>query len=1121
MTKLLKNIFNIKFIKVAALTLSLCHSVTLSSSSYAAAVVARPAPAPAANAARPRPAMITSGRMPSVMQAVPTAPAPAPTPAPETAPPPAPGITPLPAFIPVEDKSGQFANIFSDTSGSSDYSADDLAAKIRAQRAQFDAASNAAAGASATNAMANADSNSCDAALRQCMSAKCKNDFSDCALDTDMMWNGKMEECHRNAPCNGAEFMALSAEIKADRNANLTLASFNAAKNCGENYNACILAACGGMNAQYNKCLSKSGGDAAIAACAKQAAACREADSGLPARAMDMFASLRVIAERDVAAAESRLYEIRDLMQNECMRTGSSFDQRSLECVYTVNFAASSDGVLTPFASRKVAAGSEFMCTPEWFGIDISTFMENAYRYTATTTGASSAVLGAGLGMAAGAISSGAIGRAMDRQAADNAVKKQEKDMECINQGKVINTKGDCVCPDDKPRKVGDSCAPCEYAGEVSDGNGGCKCPDNAKGRDADTNACISCPPGAKGTPPKCDCSPLGKNYFYKQQPDNQCVSCGDKVLNKDKTGCECPPDRPADANGNCVQKTCDNGETPDPKTGQCVCPPENPGYNANNQCGTCPAGAKMLSKPGAPLDCDCSKLGAGYSYDRNGNGGQGACVAKICDEPTMTPTGKNGACECPKNTSQVNGTGPCISIAVQKEDDCKNRGKGEIWDGKKCVCPSGKGYNTSGICDVCPAGSRFAIKNGNLACDCGGKALYDAIKNMCVPCDGDQTVIKGVCGCADATKTIDEQTKNCVPKPCDPGTGKERNAQGKCVCTGNTPNEVNGVCQSCDVGGKGEVWNGKKCDCPPSLPERDDNNVCVGKGLGSKSIAAAEKKAEDDKKKQADAERKKAEDDAKKLADAQKKQEADAKKAAEAEAEKARKDAEANKCPDDAIGGTRAAGCDCGAKAIYIAKDNRCKPCEPGQIAINNQCVNSSQAQAPLPAAKLPTTPAPQVQTPPLQTEVPRPISAPSPQTPQPPLSAPPLPQQPQQTAQRPSPASQNRVNEDVKTGPASQKNYTSSDRVNINIGWDEFTNAILKQACGKVNGRIICRQETDTSNRSGWWIEINCADGKANNTQTAINNIYNMAKEYCTGIINLDGVTYLYVNNKISEGL
>ena len=163
-----------------------------------------------------------------------------------------------------------------------------------------------------------------------------------------------------------------------------------------------------------------------IAKCETIAKNCTEQDSGLASRAMQVFANLRVDAEEQVQRDEERLYELRDEMIAQCQTLGATFDERTFSCVYTVNFYAGDDGTL--YASKKAYAGASFDCTPNWFGIDITTFMENAYRLTRSQTSASAAMLGSGLGVAAGAITSGAIDRAIDRQKAERAVKDAEKE---------------------------------------------------------------------------------------------------------------------------------------------------------------------------------------------------------------------------------------------------------------------------------------------------------------------------------------------------------------------------------------------------------------------------------------------------------------------------------------------------------------------------------------------------------------------------------------------------------------------------------------------------------------------------------------------------------------------
>lgn len=327
-------------------------------------------------------------------------------------------VTPAPVDTPdivITDKSSQFETSLGNASASAtDTSADARAEMIRRQRAALDSAAQTSAATSAVSA----GRSTCDASLRKCMQEKCGTDFTKCSGDTDTTWGGKMDACRRDLDCSGTEYRLFATEIKADRDLNAQIASYNNIVNCGNQYNNCIVTECG---TDFSKCLGRTAGDAAISKCEKIARNCTQADSGLASRIMGVFGTLRQHAEIRVKQDEERLYELRDLMREQCERLGAMFDDRTLDCVYTVNFFA--DNNSTPYASKKVYAGGTFDCTPNWFGVDITTFMENAMRLTRGQAAASSTMMGAGAGMAVGAITSGAINRAIDRHTAETALK--------------------------------------------------------------------------------------------------------------------------------------------------------------------------------------------------------------------------------------------------------------------------------------------------------------------------------------------------------------------------------------------------------------------------------------------------------------------------------------------------------------------------------------------------------------------------------------------------------------------------------------------------------------------------------------------------------------------------
>ena len=180
------------------------------------------------------------------------------------------------------NKADQFGNNLSETvSSSSSNSSNDLAEKIRQQRAAIEARESAdAAATSQRNALATGK-NACDTGLRNCMMETCGNDFTKCATDGDTIFGDKLNKCRRDVTCSGEEFNLFTTEIKADRDLNVKLSSYTKVVDCGNEYNKCIVNECGDT---YGKCLGKTAADKAIQKCSSVAKSCTEQDSGLASR---------------------------------------------------------------------------------------------------------------------------------------------------------------------------------------------------------------------------------------------------------------------------------------------------------------------------------------------------------------------------------------------------------------------------------------------------------------------------------------------------------------------------------------------------------------------------------------------------------------------------------------------------------------------------------------------------------------------------------------------------------------------------------------------------------------------------------------------------------------------
>ena len=385
----------------------------------------------------------------------------------------------------------------------------------------------------------NVITSSCDEAMRVCMEQQCGEDFTRCATDSDAIWGIKIESCARGANCSARETALFSVEIKADRDLNATVVGFRDANQCGEDYNLCIMEHCSQQfsvtdrfsrsnrsirigGTPYVNCLSRQAGEAAVQACRHIADRCRAADSGLQARTLEALGIMRVAMEREAMEAERRLYTMRGQMEAGCRNIGGMFDQRSFECLFNLTMRASGDwdGVV---ASRTVNAGTEFMCTPEWFGVDLTMYLENIARAEREARGAQAATTGAMYGMATALVASGAINRAMDRRSAGRD--------QCEAEGRRwVAWRNACVDPNEDDGSSGDTGG---GGGSDSTGGGGGAPPPGAGG-DNNNNA-SPCAPGQEYSGGVC--VPCRLNQIVNAS--HRCEACrADRIPNENQTEC-------------------------------------------------------------------------------------------------------------------------------------------------------------------------------------------------------------------------------------------------------------------------------------------------------------------------------------------------------------------------------------------------------------------------------------------------------------------------------------------------------------------------------------------------------------------------------------------------------
>jgi hypothetical protein len=633
----------------------------------------------------------------------------------------------------IEDKSSSFSAKLNKTqSATSAESESALAQKIRAQRAALDAKDKQSVTAQKTKS--GATKNNCDTNLRKCIASKCGSEYEKCETDSDTIFSDKLNACKKEADCTAREFTLFTNEIKADKNQTISLSSYNKVIACGNAYNDCIITECG---KKFNKCLSKSAGDKAIAKCKNIATECTEADSGLVGRIGNIFGIVRQDAEKQIKADEQKLYSLRKQMKDSCSMLGSGamFDERSLDCVFTVNFFAGDDKK-TPKASKKLYAGSTFNCSPDWFGIDVTTFKENAYRATRAQTAASSAMLGSGVGMAVGAITSGAISRAIDTKKAKDALEDA-----CAEENMIIKD-DKCFCDaGDKTGlvKQGDKCV-CKDANKTYNKKSG-KC-ENGEQIDDDDNdepesqepeltpqeKCEQAELKGEFKDNKCDCSKLGSGVkeengiCVNMKKKEICVNAGGKLNIFGK--CVCKNKGEIMQDGKCTATTTNNNsETPNEdddakcegkianasrvksEDGKCIPLYCNDGYKVQgNECVEIPTIASVCKKYGgiqSKNDCDCKVIPIANSREKcqqeidaiKATTKQQINDVKVsmkCKSTGGKPNPLTG-CVCPGN--KIASDGDCEKLKkdqTQKKAEETCRSAGGNYENGKCVCSNG-----------------------------------------------------------------------------------------------------------------------------------------------------------------------------------------------------------------------------------------------------------------------------------------------------------------------------------------------------------------------------------------------------------------------------------------------
>ncbi|MCL2629324.1 MAG: hypothetical protein FWD33_01365 [Alphaproteobacteria bacterium] len=270
------------------------------------------------------------------------------------------------------------------------------------------------------------DRTPCATELLACVKQDCGDNLQRCFNDGDGVWSERFNRCRTRVNCSGAELSVYGKIIRDDVEVDARLWLFGQIINGNEAYSRCLQTQCATQRAAgtllghvaigFNGCVTQARINQALSACRPVYDEFRQFDSNLQVRFTNMMGALRVEREKQIHALQAELDAMMPAMRNMCTSVGAVFDDRNGECAFTAIFSVEADGRRYTPASRKIAPGGDFVCTEEWFGVDVTRYLMNAINRDVTAAGASAAFLGAGLGVGAASLVTAVRAGALDKK---------------------------------------------------------------------------------------------------------------------------------------------------------------------------------------------------------------------------------------------------------------------------------------------------------------------------------------------------------------------------------------------------------------------------------------------------------------------------------------------------------------------------------------------------------------------------------------------------------------------------------------------------------------------------------------------------------------------------------
>lgn len=237
---------------------------------------------------------------------------------------------------------------------------------------------------------------SCDETWRQCLQGSdvCGTNYILCTTLSPIEFSNRISVCPKKiGDCTVSN--ATVKEVINNKDDYMKVSKADSILECGETMSNCIMDICG---KGFTKCAKSI--SVAKTNCGYIADECSRVDPALWVRTATALNFAKGQMNAEITKIENRMAEIESELRAECSKNNFAFDSSKMQCIGVVDFNAM--GMV--LQSKRMSAGSVGNCSDEFFGLDITTYRQNAANETIKQKTVSNTISGAMLGMGVGSL---------------------------------------------------------------------------------------------------------------------------------------------------------------------------------------------------------------------------------------------------------------------------------------------------------------------------------------------------------------------------------------------------------------------------------------------------------------------------------------------------------------------------------------------------------------------------------------------------------------------------------------------------------------------------------------------------------------------------------------------